>query len=109
MKGRLTAKQAKLILHGTEEEWEEYLFRHIHCRSPNLEQYIMHIPMAAYLYARYVIKGRWPEGEPAIATHPQAAYQYARDIIRGRWPEGEAAIDKDPIAAGCYSQMLEYK
>ena len=49
----------------------------------------------AYAYAFLVIKGRWPEGEAAIATNPEYAYYYAKEIIEGKWPEGEAVIAKD--------------
>jgi hypothetical protein len=30
----------------------------------------------AYDYAKYVIKGRWPEGEPAIAKDPDYSIFY---------------------------------
>ena len=33
-------------------------------------------PGLAYLYARDVIRGRWPEGEPAIATSPYYSKEY---------------------------------
>jgi hypothetical protein len=52
-----------------------------------------------------VIKGRWPEGEAAIAKDPQWAYYYAENVIKGRWPEGEAAIAKDPQWAKEYQQF----
>jgi hypothetical protein len=59
-------------------------------------------PYQAHRYAEYVIRGRFPEGEAAIATVPAPAYYYARDIIGGRFPEGEAAIAKDPPYAELY-------
>ena len=61
-------------------------------------------PDWAYHYARDVIKGRWPEGEPAIATHPGYVYLYAKDVIRGRWPEAEAAIATNPKLAYHYAK-----
>ena len=45
-----------------------------------------------YLYARDIIKGRWPEAEPVIMTDPNLAYWYAKNIIEGRWPEAEKYI-----------------
>ena len=44
------------------------------------------------MYAKEVIKGRWPEGEAAILRDPGTSVRYARDIIKGRWPEAEEAI-----------------
>jgi hypothetical protein len=61
-------------------------------------------PHWAFNYARYVIKGRFPEGEAAIATDPYLAYVYARDILKGRFPEAEASIAKDPDY--CANQYL---
>ena len=52
-------------------------------------------PQEAFDYARYVIKGPFPEGEAAIATDTRWSYYYAREVIKGRWPSGEAAIAKD--------------
>ena len=57
---------------------------------------------AAYVYAHDVIKGRFPEGEPAIAQHAHAAYAYARDVLKGRFPEGEPVIAKDAEWAYAY-------
>ena len=59
-------------------------------------------PEMAYRYALKFIKGRWPEGEAAIATSPQWANKYAHQIVHGRWPEGEAAIAKDTDQAMWY-------
>ena len=60
-------------------------------------------PGLAYLYARDVIRGRWPEGEAAIATSPEYAYYYAKGVLKGRWPEGEATIAKSPHVAHAYA------
>ena len=60
----------------------------------------------AYNYARNIIKGRFPEGEAAIAKHPVYAYEYARDIIKGRWPEGEAVIAEEPNWAFYYARHV---
>ena len=63
-------------------------------------------PVWAYYYARDVIKGSWPEGEPAIATSPKWAYNYARNILKRRWPEGEPAIATSPIDAYDYARLV---
>ena len=61
-------------------------------------------PEWAYNYARYAIRGRWPEGEKLIASDPQWAYSYADEVLKGRFPEGEEAIARDPIWAYCYAR-----
>ena len=63
-------------------------------------------PEWAYLYARDVIGGRWPEGEAAIAKDPEWAYRYARYVVRGRWPEGEEAIATDPYWTKEYLELF---
>jgi len=63
-------------------------------------------PGWAYRYARDVLMGRFPEGEAAIATDPDWAYHYARDVLKGRFPEGEAAIATDPDWAELYLEAF---
>jgi hypothetical protein len=63
-------------------------------------------PYWANDYARHVLKGRFPEGEAAIATDPYVAYVYARDVLKGRFPEGEAAIATDEYCANQY--LIEF-
>jgi len=53
-------------------------------------------PKAAYLKARDVIKGTFPEAETIIAYDPYWAYLYACNVIEGRWPEAEAIAAFDP-------------
>ena len=45
---------------------------------------------------------RFPEAEAAIATDSWDAYYYASDILKGRFPEGEPAMAKDPDIAERY-------
>ena len=52
-------------------------------------------PVLAFKYAQNVIKGRWPEAEKAITKNVELAVRYAQDFIKGRWPEAEEAILKD--------------
>ena len=49
----------------------------------------------SYYYAKQVIHGRFIEGEAAIAKDARYSYLYAKLVIKGRFPEGEAAISKD--------------
>lgn len=42
---------------------------------------------ASYKYAASVIKGRFPEGEPAIMKDLSTSYKYAEDVLDGRWAE----------------------
>jgi hypothetical protein len=60
-------------------------------------------PMCAHWYALYVLKGPFPLGEPAIAKYPYYAYEYARWVLKGPWPQGEPAIAKDPEYAYQYA------
>jgi hypothetical protein len=53
-------------------------------------------PYLTYKYAKYVIKGRWPEGEANILRNLEYAIWYTSDVIKGRWPEVEEAIINDP-------------
>ena len=62
-------------------------------------------PWAALYYATQLIKGRFPEGEAAIATDPIASYKYATEVIKGRFPEGEAVIATSP---GCAAYAVDY-
>jgi hypothetical protein len=92
-----TAKQANLILGGTDSDWVEYLLFHDE-REPYLEPYILKFPNAARIYAKYVLHRRWPEAEPVIRQDAHAAYLYATDVIHGRWPEAEPVIANSAFA-----------
>ena len=71
-----------------------------------IESQYLKDPKLALQYAKEVIRGRWPEGEDAIATDPVSASQYAREVIKGRWPEAEAVIAKDPKSAVWYAREV---
>ena len=75
-------------------------------RFPKGEKAIASDPEYAYWYAFYVIKDRFPEGEKVIASSPFYAYWYARDVINDRWPEGEKVIASDPDYASKYKDFL---
>lgn len=53
-------------------------------------------PEDILVYARDVIKGRWPEAEVAFSKSPELALQYASKVLRDRFHEGEEAILTDP-------------
>ena len=43
--------------------------------------------MVAFSYARFVIRGRFPEAEATILADTTWAYRYAAHVIKGPWPE----------------------
>lgn len=85
-------------------------------RSPEQLRQLFNLPpkdldtrtkaIQAFMYAKEVIKGRWPEGEAAILRDPGTSVRYARDIIKGRWPEAEAIIATDRGAAAAYAGQV---
>jgi hypothetical protein len=77
----------------------------INGRWPEVESYIKDSKYA-YYYAVYVIKGRWPEAEPYIIRDHEWAYLYARDVIKGRWLEAEQYIMQDPENAYDYARYV---
>lgn len=72
------------------------------------EPFIMMNPEWAYLYARYVIKGRCPMTESFIMKDPAYAFYYARDIIKGRWYEAEPYIIGDRHHMYYYIKEVSY-
>ena len=63
-------------------------------------------PEWAYRYAKDVLKGQFPLGEPTIAEDPQWAYYYAAEVLKGPFPLGEPAIAKDPGWAYEYAKEV---
>ena len=63
-------------------------------------------PEIAYLYAKNVIKGRWPEAESNIMKNQSTILKYVRDVIEGRWPEAEPTIMKSPYYAYLYATNI---
>lgn len=53
---------------------------------------------AAYLHAKDVLKGRYPEGEDAIAKDAWYSIQYARNVLNERFEKGEDTISKSPLS-----------
>jgi len=61
-------------------------------RFPEGEEIITKDAHYSFWYADNAVKGRFPEGELAISKDPSYSYWYARDVLRGRFPEGEVSI-----------------
>lgn len=87
-----------------------YLYaRHIiKNRFPEGEAAIAKKPHYAYSYAAHVTHKRFPEGEPAIARNAYYSYHYAANILNDRFPAGEEAIAKDPVHSMEYKVLLKY-
>ena len=83
-----------------------YARRVVKGRWPKGEPTIMKDPYDSVVYADDVIKGRWPEAEPTIATEPYSAVDYALFVIKGPWPEGEPAIRSEMYCSNVYDQFL---
>ncbi len=49
----------------------------------------------AYLYAKHILRGPWPEAEISLSKDPSWAYWYARDVLKAPFPEAEPAIAQD--------------
>jgi hypothetical protein len=58
----------------------------------------------SYCYAYEALKGRFPEGEAAIAMNAYYSFLYARDVVKGLFPDGEAAISKDAHYSFLYAR-----
>lgn len=63
-------------------------------RNAEVEKKIAKDSSLAYQYAKYVIKGRWPEGESAIAKSPITSFNYAHSVIKKPFPAGEEIMYK---------------
>lgn len=70
---------------------------------------ILNSPKLAALYALYVTRGKFPEGEPIIATNIVVSYYYATNIICERFELGESIIAKDIFYAEAYATNLKFR
>lgn len=83
-------------------------------RDPKAEQTILRDWSASYLYAKNVLRDRWPEFERAIeaaapTTNPVAAravYNYATYVLDDRYEAGEKHIARDAKAAVDYAKNV---
>ncbi len=84
------------LLHGSKEDHLVHKFMSkLKCKDLTLPQRITleydaaKDPYLALLYARHVLKKRFPAAEKAIIKS-SFAYQYVEYVIQGPWPEYEA-------------------
>jgi hypothetical protein len=74
-------------------------------RDTRLESVIMQNRDYTYLYSDILLRP-WPEAESIIAREPTWAYEYARYILKGSFPEGEPAIAQRQDYARWYANNL---
>jgi len=62
-----------------------------------------------FLCAVHVIKGRWldPDAEEVVKADPEVAYLYAKNVIKGKWPEAEEIIKTDPEIWKLYEEEIQ--
>jgi hypothetical protein len=70
-------------------------------------EYLAKDPEQSFLYATKVLKGRFPEGEPAIANSEYAC-AYAVKVIEGRFPEAEPYFVSHLSGWGMGTKALNY-
>ena len=70
---------------------------------------ILSSPEKAYLYARDVIQGRWPDAEAVIAQDPWWAYWYAYEVLQRPFPAAEYVIAQDPASAYWYARDVLHR
>ena len=80
-----------------------YIYK-FHTNPEQLDGYEnrLRVPQFAYKYGEE--NGFTDELVSVVAKDPWTASDYAQYVIKGRWPEGEAAIAKDPEWAGGYER-----
>lgn len=60
-------------------------------------------------YAKHILCGPFPLGEPAIANDAKSSYWYALDALKQPFPLGEAAIATHVTYADWYSEEFNLK
>lgn len=94
-------------LNGYDKYYDEIILwkcRTFHHQYEHIQSIIKRSPKHAYLYATYVIKGRWIEAEPFIIADTYYSLYYALHTIKRRWPEAEHHIMKDAYIAYLYAR-----
>jgi len=61
--------------------------RKLEKRIPELEPVILKDTYYSFIYALYVIGGRWELGEPIISKDAYWSYCYAKYVIKGKLPD----------------------
>lgn len=60
----------------------------------------------ALKYADFVLRDRFPEGEPIIATNAKSSYGYAYSVLKGRFSLGEPIIATDDYCSYSYAVFV---
>ena len=68
--------------------------------------YLVHDKYYSFIYAKYVIQGRFELGEGMIATDALFSYRYAVEVIKERFELGEKAISTDPAYSFAYTRNV---
>ena len=84
----------------------KHVFKFIEPPQPQLPDVESANPHDLYLYAKNVLRRRWPEAEAKIALVPDTAFKYAKDVVKGPFPEGEAAIAKLGYSSFLYAEYI---
>ena len=74
-------------------------------KTKNRLENIKRNPKRAYLFAKNILKKRWPQAEPYIMKDGFWAYKYANDVMKELWPEAESSINKDKLASYFYHHL----
>lgn len=62
---------------------------------------------ASLLYARDVLKERFPPGEESLKKTAKRSYRYALTVLKGAFPEEEAVIAGSSKYANLYAFFLK--
>ena len=60
--------------------------------NETIEKGVLQNPKYTYLYARFVVKGQFLQGEEVISKDPRASMLYAQKVMGSRFIPGESAI-----------------
>ena len=90
---------------SAEQAYEILLENPNHEHKSSYKFIIKNDPLWAYFYAKYIIEGRWTEGEEIIKTSKYSC-DYAKNVIKDRWIEAEEYIKKDPESAYYYARDI---
>ena len=112
-------KIVDILLEGEDEDFDAYFMAATSPKEayalaqyspelrPGLERVIATSAAYSYMYARHVLKGQFPAGEPAIATNAGLSYEYARYCLKGKpFPLAEPAIAEDAMYSCMYAQHV---
>jgi DNA-directed RNA polymerase subunit F len=70
----------------------ELLEKWVRFANKDILDYMSRLPYVAVAYAMKILKGPWPEAEPAIAKDPETALKYVERVLHKRFPEAEKTI-----------------